>query len=173
MEIKVSREDIEAIKYRFAQHLMTIELKKTKDGPPSLSCVRADGTRTWARVQPFFPAHDLTHCAVESVLGFREAFFGLVASGWDLDDFAQPGAAAKFPRQSLWAEHIVGLIERNLAPDATALNAALGSIPGAVDVPRLTSDQLDHILSLRNRLLEQWQRLAPGGTMSVDFPARQ
>ena len=151
---------------------MTIELKKTKDGPPSLSCVRADGTRTWARVQPFFPAHDLTHCAVESVLGFREAFFGLVASGWDLDDFAQPGAAAKFPAQSLWAEHIVGLVERNLAPDANALNAALASIPGAVDVPRLTSEQLAAILSLRTRLLEQWHRLAPGERLTIEFPAR-
>lgn len=31
---------------------LTIELKKTKDGRPSLACVRPDGTRTWARVHP-------------------------------------------------------------------------------------------------------------------------
>ena len=59
---------------------LTIEFKKTKDGRPSLACVRPDGTRTWARVHPFFPTHDLTHCAVESVLGFDQAFFGLVAA---------------------------------------------------------------------------------------------
>ena len=57
---------------------LTIELKKTKDGRPSLACVRPDGTRTWARVHPFLPTHDLTHGAVESVLGFDQAFFGLV-----------------------------------------------------------------------------------------------
>jgi hypothetical protein len=35
---------------------------------PNLACVRGDGTRTRARVHPFFPVHDLTCCAVESSL---------------------------------------------------------------------------------------------------------
>ncbi|HEY3279823.1 MAG TPA: hypothetical protein VGJ83_04865 [Gemmatimonadales bacterium] len=64
---------------------MIIELKKGRDGPANLACVRADGSRTWAREHPFFPVHDLTHCAVESVFGFTEAFFGLVAAGRSID----------------------------------------------------------------------------------------
>lgn len=153
---------------------MIIELKKTKDGRPSLSCVRGDGTRTWARVQPFFPTHDLTHCAVESVLGFENAFFGLVASGWNLDDFAEPGATRRFPPQSLWAEHVVGIIERGMATDAIALNAALAaSIDRATaEPPEITDDQLGRILTLRTRLIEQWHRLAPGETLAVEFPVR-
>ncbi len=150
---------------------MTIQLKKGKDGPSSLSCVRADGTRTWARVQPFFPAHDLTHCAVESVLGFDEAFFGLVASGWDLDDFAQPGAARRFPPQSLWAEHVVGLIERDIAHDAREMNDALALSLGE-GVLTVSDDQLGGILALRTRLIEQWEQLAPGETLAVEFPVR-
>ncbi len=66
---------------------MLIQLKKGRDGPATLACVRADGSRTWGKEHPFFPVHDLTHCAVESVLGFDQAFFGLIARGWDIDHF--------------------------------------------------------------------------------------
>ncbi len=86
---------------------MLIQLKKGRDGPATLACVRADGTRTWGKEHPFFPTHDLTHCAVESVLGFDQAFFGLIATGWDIDDFAKPGASRRMPFQAIVAEHVV------------------------------------------------------------------
>jgi hypothetical protein len=91
---------------------MLIHLKKGRDGPSTLACVRDDGSRTWGREHPFFPLHDLAHCIVESVLGFDEAFFGLIAAGWDIDDFAKPGASTKLPPQALLAEHIVGVLDR-------------------------------------------------------------
>ena len=75
------------------------------------------------------------------------------------------------PPQSTWAEHIVGFVERGMASDARELNAALtSSVDGPV--PHLTDHELERILSLRTRLIEQWQRLAPGETLSVDFPVR-
>lgn len=77
---------------------MIIELKKGHNGPPTLSCIRADGTRTRGKLHPFFPVHDLTHAAVESVLGFNEAFFGLVAAG-------------RLPMEARWAEGIVGVLD--------------------------------------------------------------
>ena len=86
---------------------MFIQLKKGRDGPATLACVRADGSRTWGKEHPFFPVHDLTHCAVENVLGFDQAFFGLIATGWDIDDFTKPGASRKLPFQAIVAEHVV------------------------------------------------------------------
>jgi hypothetical protein len=94
---------------------MKIELKKGKDGPSTLACVRLDGTRTWAKLHPFFPRHDLTHCAVESVLGFDSAFFGLVAAGWALGDFGQRGASGRLPTEARWAESLAGLLDREQA----------------------------------------------------------
>jgi len=87
-----------------------LQLKKVADGRPTLACLRADGSRTWAKLHPFFPEHDLTHCAVESALGITNAFFGLVASGWDLDTFADRGARTRLPVEALWAESIVGIL---------------------------------------------------------------
>ena len=79
---------------------MLIQLKKGRDGPSTLSCLRSDGSRTWAKEHPFFPLHDLRHYAVESVLGFDEAFFGLIAAGWEIDDFAKPRASERLPLQA-------------------------------------------------------------------------
>lgn len=39
---------------------MVIQLKKGRDGPSTLACVRADGSRTWGKEHSFFPLHDLT-----------------------------------------------------------------------------------------------------------------
>jgi hypothetical protein len=153
---------------------LTIELKKTKDGKPSLACVRADGSRTWAKLHPFFPTHDLTHCAVESVLGFDQAFFGMIASGWGIDDFATPGAATRLGQQALCAENIVGHIERGVAIDAAELNAALAmntELAGFAPCATVTDAQLAAIRTLRSELTRKWWELPEGETLRIGFPA--
>src|SRR5471030_985883 len=91
---------------------LVIELKKISAERASLTCRRPDGSATWARVHSFFPLHDLTHFAVETELALSRGFFGLVAAGWQLDDFTQPGVAARLPPESLVAENVVGTVER-------------------------------------------------------------
>jgi hypothetical protein len=157
---------------------MRICLKKGRDGPSTLTCIRANGSRTWGREHPFFPVHDLTHCAVESVLGFEEAFFGLIAAGWDIDDFARPRAHHQLPFQALVAEHIVAVLDREgaqAAPTTAAeLNeAVLASLGSAerVQFPLVTDAQLRAVRALRARLAAQWHDLPPGATLAVAFPA--
>lgn len=158
--------------------MMHIRLKRGRDAASTLSCVRADGSRTWAQVHPFFPRHDLTHYAVESVLGLTEAFFGLVASGWDLDAFAHPGAARRLPPEALLAEHVVGLLDRERAmPEpmlAGAFNEALRAAhPDAVAHPAIPIDgaALDRIRTLRDTLTAQWEAVPPGASLELAFPA--
>ena len=40
--------------------------------------------------------HDLIHYVVETTLGYREAFFGLLAAGWDIQDFGAIDRRLKF-----------------------------------------------------------------------------
>ena len=157
---------------------MLIQMKKGRDGPSTLACVRADGTRTWAKLHPFFPAHDLTHCAVETVFGFDQAFFGLVASGWNIDDLEQPGAAARMPVEALWAEHMVGLLDKDLAAgqpfQAAAFSDALAaSLSGPALSPfrAVTEAELVQVRWLRDHWESQWWALPPGATLEVAFPA--
>jgi len=155
-----------------------VQLKKVRDGKPSLACVRADGSRTWSRLHPFFPLHDLTHFAVESALGFSEAFFGLIASGWEIDAFAAPGAAAMLPREAIVAECAVGLFDLERATGrlmsgvefTEALTLTIAGQGGGV-VPVVTDADLLRVRSLRGALSAQWAALPPGETLELDFPA--
>ena len=157
---------------------MFIQLKKGRDAPATLACVRADGTRTWGKEHPFFPVHDITHCAVESVLGFDQAFFGLIATGWDIDDFANPGASRRMPFQAIVAEHVVGVFDRERALTAprTAAEfneAVIASLPPAQrDAFRpLSEAQVSQVRELRSSLEARWHALPVGATLVVDFPA--
>ena len=162
---------------------MVIHLKKGRDGPSTLACVRADGSRTWGKEHPFFPLHDLTHCAthcaVESVLALDQAFFGLIAAGWDIDDFAKPGASATMPLQAFLAEHIVGMLDRERAlPEpltAAEVNEAVAASLSASDrqrFPPITDAQLATVRALRRALEARWHALPPGETLEIEFPAR-
>lgn len=156
---------------------MNIQLKKAKDGRSTLACVRQDGSRTWAKLHPFFPVHDLTHCAVESVFGFTEAFFGLVAGGWEIDRFQVPGASKTMPAEALWAECIVGLFdqergggERLTAEKFTETLATALSKMGVAPFRSVTEAELAGVRALRADLSARWRALPPGETLSVPFP---
>ena len=98
---------------------LTIEIKKRNDGTSAFRCTRRDGTVTWqhhrGRQGVFFPLHDLTHYAVETVLGHGQAFYGLVADGWALDDFGKPWPRGPLPPEALDVELIVGFLDTERA----------------------------------------------------------
>jgi hypothetical protein len=94
---------------------LIIRIKKKTDGSAALSCIRRDGTTTWQRQEGqlgrFFPLHDLTHYAVETVLGFHQAFYGLLAAGWDISDFGTIASRGKIPDEAGLAESVVGFFD--------------------------------------------------------------
>ena len=75
-----------------------------------LKCIRADGTTTWQkqseRHAAFFSLHDLTHFAVETTLGLKRAFFGLIAEGWDIEDTTGKGARGPLPAEAIEVERV-------------------------------------------------------------------
>src|SRR6059058_3092224 len=83
---------------------MLIRFKRHPDGSASLTCVRGDGTSTWQRQQGqlglVFPPHDLTHYAVETTLGYRHGFYGLIEDGWNIEDFAKPWPRGPIPDEA-------------------------------------------------------------------------
>jgi len=158
-------------------HAMIIQLKKGRDGASTLACIRADGSRTWSKLHPFLPLHDLTHCATESGLGFQEGFFGLVASGWNIDDFAVKGAVKRLPLQAGWAESIVGILDQERGAgrvlSVSELNEALAESLRGQDFAafrELKEEELARIRALRARLFEQWRDLPAGETLELRFP---
>src|SRR4030081_1482229 len=90
---------------------IVIRIKKGKDGRTTLSCIRADGTTTWQRQEGAQaapdPRHDLTHYAVETALGHRQGFYGVVSAGWDFSDFGNPWPRGKLAVEGRMREMIV------------------------------------------------------------------
>ncbi len=165
--------------------MLTLQLKKHPDGRTAFTLVRADGTRTWQRQErhaAFFAAHDLTHYAVETCLDLGEAFYGLVAAGWDFADFLPPYPRGPLGAEALWAETLVGLldVERGTAAhgeplmDAAAVTAQLTeklTAAGLVSPRALDDEMLAAIRTGRDALLACWHDLPPGETLELPFPA--
>jgi len=156
---------------------LVIRLKKTPDAPPVLAGVRADGTATWQRSHVAFPVHDLVHYCIESRLGLRDAFFGLIAQGWSLEDFGQPWPKGPLPAEALLAEQMVGEVWRAFIQreplSARELNQRVSAVRAqqGLDMPRMiTESELEDILARLGELAQQWRQLPPGGTLELRFP---
>ena len=152
---------------------MLIRIKKKTDGSAALSCIRDDGSVTWQQQEGvqgrFFPLHDLTHYAVETVLGHRRGFYGLVAEGWDLTDFGTPWPRGPIPKDAEPSEFIVGFLDAERAAGvqwpAVDCNA---KAPGAL---ALTDAQLTAVRARRAELFALWQALPPGQALELRFEA--
>lgn len=160
---------------------MIIRITKRTDGASQLVCRRSDGTESWQkherRQSGFFPLHDITHFVVESVLGTREAFLGLVASGWELDDTTGKGSRGALPAEAIFVEHLVGLLDVERASSGTwsaeYLLEQIGVAGAPTDHPtaaRLTEESLLEIRARRATYFSEWQGLLPGGTLELHFP---
>ena len=164
---------------------LLIAITRHADGSSIFRLTRRDGTATWQRTRgatgAFFPTHDLTHLAVETVLGHRRGFYGLVVEGWNLEDFAAP-----WPRGRLVdidpAELIVGFLDRTGLADGTeavaaALNeaaklhfAAPRTAPASARRWRDLDDaSLAAVRARARELVATWHALPPGETLVRPF----
>ena len=160
---------------------LTIRIKKNADESAALSCTRADGSVTWQRQLGaqgrFFPRHDLTHFAVETVLRHQRGFYGLVASGWDLSDFAAPWPRGRIPADADPSELIVGFLDTERA-SGTRWSAAdfndkaaifyADRYPGS-EPPTLSDDDLARVRQRRAELFAEWDAVPAGGALELVF----
>lgn len=159
---------------------LTIRIKKNADGRSSLSCTRADGSTTWQSMKnaqaAFFPRHDLTHYAVETVLRHPRGFYGMVAAGWDLTDFGTPWPRGPMPSECVLSEMIVGLLDLERASGALVtaddVNQRLAQFcaeNGLPDPKILTDDDLSAVRQKRGELFAKWDAVEPGSALELAF----
>jgi hypothetical protein len=159
---------------------LVIRFKKTTDGSAALSCRRADGSVTWQRQEGqqgrFFPLHDLTHYAVETVLGHLQGFYGLLAEGWDLTDFGRPWPRGALPGEALASELLVGFLdgehaagERWSAEQCNESAATYYSQRGLSGPCVITDADLERVRDKRRELFATWAALRAGETLELRF----
>lgn len=157
---------------------MKVNLSKQKDGGTVLQCVRDDGTSTWqkhsGRQAQFFPLHDLTHFVVESELGLAGGFYGLIASGWDIEDTTGKGTRGPVPPEAVAIEHIVSLLDQERGGvsgwSADEFNAQVDAMcaAGGIRPPvRIGAGALDRIRRSAGDLHGRWAALPPGTSLEL------
>jgi hypothetical protein len=163
---------------------IVIRIKKGTDGRTALSCIRADGTTTWQRQEgaqaTFFPKHDLTHYAVETVLGHGQGFYGLVSAGWDFSDFGSPWPRGRLPVEASISEMIVGMLdmERRTGERASAeeLNQSLAEYAIENSLPQqrgITEEDLARVRAKRAEMFAKWEAVPPGDALEIPFEVAQ
>lgn len=161
---------------------LRIVLTRRADGDAVLRCERADGTATWqrhrARLAGHFVPHDLTHYAIETELGLRRAFYGLIAQGWSIEDTTGKGERGALPEEAMVVEQLVGSFDAQRADGeawtAAELNrqARLYAERAGIAPPRtLTEEELDRVRRRLEDLLDRWERLPPGESIELALPA--
>ena len=153
--------------------MLRIEIVKQPDGAGVLRCTRQDGTVTWQKQNKHaahFALHDLTHYAVETTLGFRKGFFGLIAEGWDVEDTTGKGARGALPMEAVEVEQIVGLFDAERGSGTLWTPEEFNQFaPRPLTAP-LTVDAILGIRSARAALFRKWAETSPGQKLELTFP---
>ncbi|OWY71800.1 hypothetical protein B7486_09055 [cyanobacterium TDX16] len=159
-----------------SHHRLAIRLVKRRGKLPLLICTRADGSSTIGEIS-VGPEHDLAHFVVETTLGLRRAFYGLVAEGMNIEDFNVPGGAQRLqlPEEAVRAEFIVGLVQaerrcdRPFADFNDELKKAIGGARHPLPPPAISDAQLAIIRKGLEDLLQKWSALPPDGAIELAF----
>jgi hypothetical protein len=148
--------------------MLSIEILKQPDGTGMLRCTRTDGSITWqkqAKHAAHFALHDMTHYAVESALGYRRGFFGLIAEGWEVEDTQGKGTRGALPAEAIEVEKIVGLFDAERASGTLWTAEEFSQF-----APRLlTEEEIQKVRALRSGLFRQWSEIAPGQKLELTF----
>ncbi len=160
---------------------MKIQFKKGHNKPSILTCIRNDGTKTWVKMYAGIETHDLGHYAVETALGFENAFYGMVAKGANIEDFELPREKRPIevlPKnlhpEALISEHLVNLLMTKA--QVTNVNFDISNplkeilIENNLPFPsNLTDKKMSEIWEVFNTLGDQWKLLPEGQVLELEF----
>ena len=149
--------------------------------PSILTIVRNDNTSTWSKLHRGLETHDLAHYAVESILQFDNAFYGIINKGYNISDFELP--KDKRPKDvqpqhmhenALITEHIVNLLEVELMNSGfnsnflEELTVILKN--NNLNFPKLMNEaSLEKIRTQYHQLVNEWLVLTEGQELILEF----
>ena len=159
---------------------MDIKIKKQIDKQSVITITRNDKTSTWSKLHNGMETHDIAHFAVESVLNFQHAFYGIINMGYSIQDFVLPRDQRPFEvrpenlhHEALITEHIVNLLEtETLNSKSENFIETLRTILSENELlfpEHLSQEKLDEIRALYLKLCNKWWSLNDGDELQINF----
>lgn len=141
--------------------------------------MRADGSRTSAKLGPGLPGHDLAHFVVERHCRLRLGFFGNVAAGYSLEALSDKAVIRTLGAES-WLAEVLARALGSLATGACAPEQFTALVReelvrlGIALPEHLTSATGVQMLSELKQLSERYDSLTNGQSLCLRFhpPAR-
>ena len=151
-----------------------MEITKNIDKPHVICYMRDDGSKTWMHADNFFVRHDLSHYAIERILGYTTAFMGMLNNGMDIKDFENREKRKKITmtKEAMNSEQMANLFlmevaQGDLADFNDTLKQTFTVKEQVFDAPIVTNDQLAAIRKYVRELYKNWDELPAGETMSL------
>jgi hypothetical protein len=155
---------------------MLIRLSKHTGKPHVIKYIRDDGTETWMQADDFFVRHDLSHFALETVLGYKTAFNGMINSGMDIKDFEnrEKRRAMKVTDEAGYAENMANLflgeiVQGNFEDFNAVQQQTLAHTNNGIPIVELADEKIQAVRKYFRQLLAEWELLPSGQTMELVF----
>lgn len=155
---------------------MQLQITKFSGKKNVVKYIRDNGTETWMYSDDFFVLHDLSHYALEKVLGYATAFCGMLNSGISIQDFEDMDKrkAILITKEAVYAENMANLFLMETAQGGFAdMNTVIKQAHETVDTkypaPVLTAVEINTIRTYLSTLVAQWKALGVGHTLQLNF----
>lgn len=155
---------------------MEISFTKNTAAEHSITYRRDDGSVTWMRASLYFIRHDLSHYAIETTLGYRTAFMGMINAGMGIRDFEdrKKRLSMHVTDEAWYAESMANIFMMELAQGRVedfnqVAAAAFAEMKLPVPPPRLTLAEGDEIRRRLQELITQWQQVPEKESLLLTF----
>jgi len=155
---------------------MQIIFKKRTNKNHIITYKRPSTSDFWMEADEFLVLHDLSHYAIETTLGYKDAFWGLTRSGIDPTVFLDKEKRDKlFIKDEAWyAECLANLFLMELTQgEFEDINAVIADSlkqtnPG-IRIPVFGKEEIEKIRSTYKKLVAKWKGLKNDEEMILAF----
>lgn len=151
---------------------MELLITKNSGKPHIIKYRRYNHSETWMPADDYFVRHDLSHFAIETMLGYKDAFMGMLNNGMDIKDFEDREKRKKIAmtQAACYAESTANLFlmettDGKLAAFNEVATTAFKTAFPQWSPPTLSNQQVEAIRIYLKQLLAQWQELPLGATL--------
>lgn len=155
---------------------MKIQIKKRNNSKHVISYLR-DGLETyWIEADNFLVLHDLCHFAIETTLGYKTAFWGLIASGINPNVFEnkEKRDALELSNEAWYAEHLANLFlieytQGRFENINEIFKQCMQEHSSNVAMKQFSDTEIKAIRISLDQIIEKWKNIENDNLLSLEF----